>query len=162
MSLIRQGSNSDDTVAVFQHLIWSNVLIILLDISLLAMSYADLFYIYGPYKSTVYGIKLTIEFAILNRLRSMVSTMSRSSYSYGSTIRRPGFSKSSIRFRSNRKPEMRLDTFDDNSQKSDAGIVISDAESQRHRASVEMVSPREGIRQTTEIVMEPIKMRTQF
>lgn len=57
---------------------------------------------------------------------------------------------------------MRLDTFDDNSQKSDAGIVISDAEAQRHRASVEMVSPREGIRQTTEIVMEPIKTRTQF
>jgi hypothetical protein len=119
------------------------------------MSYADLFYIYGPYKSCVYGVKLMIEFGILNRLRSMVSPMPSPSYSYGSTIRQLENSESGMRFGSSRKAEMvHLDTFDGNSQKGDAVIITSDVEAQRHRASVEMMSPRDGIRQTTEIVME--------
>ncbi|KAI5866799.1 integral membrane protein [Durotheca rogersii] len=58
---------------VLCHLIYANILIIALDISLLVIAllgvqYANLFYIQGAFKPCVYGIKLKIEFVILNSL----------------------------------------------------------------------------------------------
>src|SRR5689334_6563583 len=57
---------------VLHHLIWVNILVIALDISLLGLSYADFFYVQSAYKPCVYGVKLRVEFAILNRLISSV------------------------------------------------------------------------------------------
>lgn len=53
---------------VHQHLIYVNILVIFLDCSLLALSFANLFYIQSAYKPCVYGIKLRVEFSILNLL----------------------------------------------------------------------------------------------
>ena len=53
------------------HLIATNILIIVLDIALLAIVYAEMWYLQGNMKPAVYGIKLRIEFSILNRLVSM-------------------------------------------------------------------------------------------
>ncbi|PSN72624.1 hypothetical protein BS50DRAFT_630632 [Corynespora cassiicola Philippines] len=66
---------------VLKHLIYINVLIICLDISLMGMCYSNLFYLQGHYKPCVYGIKLRMEFAILNQLRSTLQS-SRPRYSY--------------------------------------------------------------------------------
>ncbi|RYO74632.1 hypothetical protein DL764_010785 [Monosporascus ibericus] len=65
------GGNRDrdeTTKQVLHHLIYTNVLIIALDVALLGIQSADLFYLQGAFKPCVYGIKLKVEFAILNRL----------------------------------------------------------------------------------------------
>ncbi|KAF2186520.1 hypothetical protein K469DRAFT_139749 [Zopfia rhizophila CBS 207.26] len=59
---------------VFRHPIYTNIPVIFLDCSLLALSYADFFYIQSAYKPCVYGAKLRVEFAILNRLISRKSS----------------------------------------------------------------------------------------
>ncbi|KAK4113278.1 hypothetical protein N656DRAFT_682168, partial [Canariomyces notabilis] len=57
-----------ETHQVLLHLVLANCLVIALDISLLGVQYADLFYLQGAFKPCVYGVKLKVEFAILNRL----------------------------------------------------------------------------------------------
>lgn len=49
-------------------LIYTNLLIIALDIALLGIQCAGLFFLQGAFKPCVYGIKLKVEFVILNRL----------------------------------------------------------------------------------------------
>ncbi|KAK0726766.1 hypothetical protein B0T26DRAFT_763964 [Lasiosphaeria miniovina] len=61
-----------ETDEVLRHLVYTNVLVIALDVALLGVQYADLFYLQGAFKPCVYGIKLKVEFAILNRLVEMV------------------------------------------------------------------------------------------
>ncbi|KAF2120344.1 hypothetical protein BDV96DRAFT_674664 [Lophiotrema nucula] len=56
---------------VMHHLIATNILIIALDITLIGIVYANLFYLGGSMKPAVYGIKLRVEFSILNRLVAM-------------------------------------------------------------------------------------------
>ncbi|KAK8144085.1 hypothetical protein G3M48_006316 [Beauveria asiatica] len=53
---------------VLRHLIYVNILIIVLDIILLGIQCADLFYLQAALKPCIYGLKLKAEFAILNRL----------------------------------------------------------------------------------------------
>lgn len=53
---------------VLYHLIFSNLLVILLDAALLGIQFASFFNLQGSFKPLVYGIKLKVEFAILNRL----------------------------------------------------------------------------------------------
>lgn len=48
------------------------MLVIALDIVLLGIQYANLFYLQGAFKPCVYGIKLKVEFVILNRLTKSV------------------------------------------------------------------------------------------
>ncbi|KAI0477222.1 hypothetical protein GGR56DRAFT_665323 [Xylariaceae sp. FL0804] len=63
--------DDDDDREVLQlmcHLIGSNVLVIALDAALLGIQFAELFYLQGAFKPCVYGVKLKVEFAILNRL----------------------------------------------------------------------------------------------
>jgi len=50
------------------HLIYINILIIVLDLVLLGTEYAGLFYIQTTLKCAVYSIKLKLEFTILNQL----------------------------------------------------------------------------------------------
>lgn len=53
---------------VLHHLIASNLLVIILDAALLGIQFASFFNLQGSFKPLVYGIKLKVEFAILNRL----------------------------------------------------------------------------------------------
>ncbi|KAH0556504.1 hypothetical protein GP486_005603 [Trichoglossum hirsutum] len=53
---------------VMRHLIYINILIILLDIVVLVTEYAGLFQIQVTFKGAVYSVKLRLEFAILNEL----------------------------------------------------------------------------------------------
>lgn len=72
--LIKTSTSSSSTGSatsekmVLYHLIYMNLLVIALDITLLGIEYADLFYLQGAFKPCVYGIKLKVEFLVLNRL----------------------------------------------------------------------------------------------
>jgi hypothetical protein len=59
------------TRQVMLHLIYVNVLIILMDITLLCTEYANLYEIQITFKGTLYSIKLRLEFAVLNSLMSL-------------------------------------------------------------------------------------------
>ncbi len=56
---------------VMRHLIYINILLVALDITLLATEYANLYVIQITMKGAVYGFKLRLEFAILNQLMSI-------------------------------------------------------------------------------------------
>ncbi|KAH6883921.1 hypothetical protein B0T10DRAFT_410691, partial [Thelonectria olida] len=55
------------------HLIFVNIVIILLDITILGLEYADQYEIQTSYKAFVYSAKLKLEFTILNRLVEMTT-----------------------------------------------------------------------------------------
>lgn len=57
-----------------RHLLLVNVIIILLDIPILALEYADLYDLQTAYKAIVYSVKLKLEFNILNQLVDMSYT----------------------------------------------------------------------------------------
>ena len=57
---------------VFKHLIYVNIFIIILDLSLLATEYANLFSIQTVLKAAIYSIKLRFEFLVLNSLIDVV------------------------------------------------------------------------------------------
>ncbi|KAG5984848.1 hypothetical protein E4U55_002927 [Claviceps digitariae] len=73
-----QGSNeysrsqTSEQKTVLWQLIYSNSLIIALDIILLGIQCANLFHLQGAFKPCVYGMKLKIEFVILNRLINII------------------------------------------------------------------------------------------
>ncbi|KAI1099271.1 hypothetical protein F4804DRAFT_87601 [Jackrogersella minutella] len=54
--------------SILRDLIRINILIICLDITLLGIQNGNLFYLAGAFKPAVYGVKLKLEFVILNRL----------------------------------------------------------------------------------------------
>ncbi|KAL4785602.1 hypothetical protein BJX76DRAFT_366860 [Aspergillus varians] len=74
-SVIHGGGDRAQMVeqkTVLWQLIYANALIIALDIALLGIQCANLFLLQGAFKPCVYGIKLKVEFVILNRLREIV------------------------------------------------------------------------------------------
>jgi len=71
------GSGSEGTKRVLLHLVFANTMVIALDVALLGVQYADLFYLQGAFKPCVYGVKLKVEFAILNRLVEIVRARGR-------------------------------------------------------------------------------------
>ncbi|KAI0506550.1 integral membrane protein [Xylaria bambusicola] len=73
------------TKTMLQHLVYINILIISLDIALLGVQYASLFYLQGAFKPAIYGVKLKLEFVVLNRLVKSVSH--RNVTTVGSDIR---------------------------------------------------------------------------
>lgn len=68
---------------LFMHLICTNLLVIALDATLLGMEYAGLFYVQGAFKPCVYGVKLKVEFLVLNRLVQSVQQPRSLGGSYG-------------------------------------------------------------------------------
>ncbi|KAI0873538.1 integral membrane protein [Hypoxylon argillaceum] len=66
-------AKSGKTKTLLHHLLYINVLIISLDIALLGVQYASLFYLQGAFKPAIYGVKLKLEFVILNRLIETIS-----------------------------------------------------------------------------------------
>lgn len=67
-----ERTQSKEQKAVLWQLIFANTLIIALDITLLGIQCANLFHLQGAFKTCVYGIKLKLEFIILNRLISTI------------------------------------------------------------------------------------------
>ncbi|KAF2732608.1 hypothetical protein EJ04DRAFT_396143, partial [Polyplosphaeria fusca] len=69
----RHSSSSSLSLSkkVMHHLIATNILIIILDVTVMAIVYANLFYLGGNMKPAVYAVKLRIEFSILNQLVEM-------------------------------------------------------------------------------------------
>ncbi|KAJ5433569.1 uncharacterized protein N7458_012725 [Penicillium daleae] len=63
----KQGRN------VICHLIWVNVLVVILNCLLLIVEY-KLHYVEVSFRTVVYSIKLKLEFSVLNRLRSLTRT----------------------------------------------------------------------------------------
>src|SRR5450432_4159422 len=61
------------TRQVMLHLIYVNILIILMDITLLCTEYADLYEIQITFKGVLYSVKLRLEFAVLNSLMSLTA-----------------------------------------------------------------------------------------
>ncbi|OAX80428.1 hypothetical protein ACJ72_05240 [Emergomyces africanus] len=76
------GERGNNIYQVMHHLIYVNLLIIFLDITLLGLSYSTHFYIQAAYKPCVYGLKLRVEFSILNRL---ISSLQNSTHLFSST-----------------------------------------------------------------------------
>jgi hypothetical protein len=65
--------NSTDTARrVMKHLIYINILIILMDISIIGTELGGAHVIQTTYKSAVYSVKLKLEFPVLNQLRTIV------------------------------------------------------------------------------------------
>lgn len=56
------------TRKIMNHLIWVNVLVVLLDVTILALEFTNLFNIQTAWKPLAYSIKLKLEFSILNQL----------------------------------------------------------------------------------------------
>lgn len=139
--------HDDHSREVFRHLIYVNVLVIFLDCSLLALSYADFFYVQSAYKPCVYGVKLRVEFAILNRLIASVQRASHPSYSPGAAYHETG---------SKREDAVRLESFSCRSQRS--GVQMIDSGASLRRNSGLEIDPYEGggIVQTTEISIQPV------
>lgn len=57
---------------LLRHLIVINILVLIFDATLLAVQFSGHFEIQTTYKTAIYGIKLKIEFSVLNRLVSIV------------------------------------------------------------------------------------------
>ncbi|KAI0458588.1 integral membrane protein [Xylaria acuta] len=66
-------AKTSKTKTMLHHLVYINLLIISLDIALLGVQYANLFYLQGAFKPAIYGVKLKLEFVILNRLIKSIS-----------------------------------------------------------------------------------------
>jgi len=64
------------TRRVLSHLVYVNVVVILLDISVLSLEYANQTTIQTAWKPFVYSVKLKLEFSILNRLVDLVKPQS--------------------------------------------------------------------------------------
>lgn len=73
MRLERSMGNKRSSRRLMKHLILVNVLIIVLDITILALEYANQYEYQTSYKSFVYSTKLKLEFTILNRLVEMTT-----------------------------------------------------------------------------------------
>ncbi|KAK7424596.1 hypothetical protein QQZ08_008606 [Neonectria magnoliae] len=69
------------TLQVLSHLIYVNILVVLLDVSILALEFANLYDIQTAWKPLVYSVKLKLEFSILNRLVELTRA-SRNDSSY--------------------------------------------------------------------------------
>ncbi len=65
------GKSSGKTL---RHLIWVNVIIICLDITILGLEYAGYYDLQTAYKGLVYSVKLKLEFNILNGLIDLTKT----------------------------------------------------------------------------------------
>ncbi|KAI0170023.1 integral membrane protein [Pestalotiopsis sp. NC0098] len=70
---------------VLGHLIFVNIVVIVLDISVLALEFSDYYDLQTGYKPLVYSIKLKMELSILNRLVELTRTSSQGSFSFSNS-----------------------------------------------------------------------------
>jgi len=80
---LHQGfHDKKSTRGLIAHLILVNIIIILLDITILALEYAGLYDLQTAYKALVYSVKLKLEFSILNRLVDLIKAPTSASLSH--------------------------------------------------------------------------------
>jgi hypothetical protein len=87
LKVMRQAGSiqvSQRTRRVMSHLLYVNMIIILLDTTILALEYASLYDVQTAYKGFAYSVKLKLEFSILNRLVE-VMTSSRNPTSFSTS-----------------------------------------------------------------------------
>ncbi|KAI1353676.1 integral membrane protein [Xylaria sp. FL0043] len=130
-------AKTSKTKTMLQQLFYINVLIISLDIALLGVQYASLFYLQGAFKPAIYGVKLKLEFVILNRLVKSIAHHNVSTV--GSDIIRHG-SESAAANSSARLPWM-------NGGKSPSSVT----EDERHLKSPHVVAHQSSIEYLTEM-----------
>ncbi|KAM5349282.1 hypothetical protein ACJ41O_005789 [Fusarium nematophilum] len=82
----------DSSREIMRHLIGVSLLVVILDITILAFEYADLYYLQTSYKGLAYSVKLKLEFSILNRLVDV--TQSRKGSSFARTTGSSGIADS--------------------------------------------------------------------
>jgi hypothetical protein len=94
MLKLERTIGNNGTRIVLRHLLLVNVIVILLDFSILGLEFANLFEIQTAWKPLVYSVKLKLEFSILNRLveltRSARSGDPNNSHSYSRNAARSG------------------------------------------------------------------------
>lgn len=73
MKLERTMGNGKASRRLMNHLIFVNFVIILLDVTILGLEYANQYQYQTSYKALVYSVKLKLEFTILNRLVEMTT-----------------------------------------------------------------------------------------
>jgi len=129
------------------HLILVNIVIVLLDITILALEYAGLYDLQTAYKALVYSVKLKLEFSILNRLVELTK---------GST------NASSSHTRSGQGGNVRLETFD--GERHGKGVVHSLGNNVSVRSHVPAGDVKPGgkaVFMTTEISIQRNKTRLE-
>ncbi|KAJ4312151.1 hypothetical protein N0V94_007589 [Neodidymelliopsis sp. IMI 364377] len=83
---------------VLYHLIYVNILVILLDFSIIGLEFADMFEIQTSWKPLVYSVKLKLEFSILNRLVELTrNARSGDSRSYSTAAQSRGLALGTIK-----------------------------------------------------------------
>ncbi|KAF2801261.1 uncharacterized protein BDZ99DRAFT_577720 [Mytilinidion resinicola] len=145
------GETDKSVRNVMHHLIYTNILVVCLDIALLGLSYSHFFYVQSAFKPCVYGVKLRVEFSILNRL--VQSVRGGSSYnSHSRSAKDNGGSKKEgeSRWRSTPRHDVRLETY---SNTSEVNIVPPSVHRSSSPTSSLKLEPygKDGILQTTQI-----------
>lgn len=100
VNLLKLGKSigNSGTKTVLYHLIYVNILIMLLDFSIVGLEFAHLFEIQTAWKPLVYSVKLKLEFSILNRLIELTrSARNGDSRSYSNVIHSGGLALGTIK-----------------------------------------------------------------
>jgi hypothetical protein len=104
-------SRSGATRWLLRHLIMVNIIIVILDATILGLEYANLYGLQTSYKALVYSVKLKLEFSILNRL---VELTTGDSHGHDSSYHRTRAELSGVHMdtldRERRRKERTLDT----------------------------------------------------
>jgi hypothetical protein len=151
------GQDDKSIRTVMHHLIYTNLLVVFLDISLLGMSYSNFFYVQAAYKPCVYGVKLRVEFSILNRLVHTLRGSSMQSYS-AETERSGGRKQASGRAEWHESHRMRRDVrLETYTPQSEVNIMPPKVNRISTPSVKDGTLEGEGIVQTTRIPVGPSK-----
>ncbi|KAF4447621.1 hypothetical protein FALBO_16927 [Fusarium albosuccineum] len=147
MRLERTMGNKRGSRRLMNHLIFVNLLIILLDITILGLEYADQYEYQTSYKAFVYSTKLKLEFTILNRLVEM--TTGSKDISSGPRSRTAGTTTGN-------KTGINLDTFISDTGNKPPGDVSYRAYAMGGDEGEDGGSPRrdDGVMMTTEVIVQ--------
>lgn len=86
------------TGIVLYHLIYVNILVMLLDFSIVGLEFRNLYEVQTAWKPFVYSVKLKLEFSILNRLVDLTrSARSGDSHSYSNAARSGGLALGTLK-----------------------------------------------------------------
>lgn len=149
------GEDDKTIRTVMHHLIYTNLLVVFLDVSLLGMSYSNFFYVQAAYKPCVYGVKLRVEFSILNRLVQTLRGSSQRSYGGGtdpSGVRKTASGRAE--WHNSHQNNVRLETY---TPQSEVNIMPPHVGRDSTPSVEEGPYGRDGIVQTTRISVVPSK-----
>ncbi|KAI9784428.1 MAG: hypothetical protein M1816_000852 [Peltula sp. TS41687] len=157
-SMLDHDHDDGNSNPVMRHLIYSNFVVIVLDVTLLAIQYANFFYVQGAYKPCVYGVKLRIEFGILNRVISWMQRSPQHSQHHNTAASR-------LARRSRLPPAADDKGPDETCSQRSAAVLLDGASTTAEYPNAPSPEPRsyevvEGIMQNTEISIEFTDQKT--